>query len=285
MTLAALLATTISLFGVASFAEAETDSLEILWNDKKISISVKQMREKLGRAQQLTINDPLYKKQKTFVGFWFKDILQLGGLNVNDLKGADELILSAKDGYAPTMDFSLLHQQRAFLAFGEAASGKFTEEIPHGKGFVSPAPFYLVWDNSTKLTSGSPWPYQLVRVEAVNFSKTFSKIYPKDAATPPTVRRGFILFKNNCLKCHSINLQGGEIGPELNVPKNITEYWDQKTLRSFIINSESFRAKSKMPAFDQLSADDIGSILAYLKHMRKFKVLPDEHKFDRSINK
>jgi mono/diheme cytochrome c family protein len=88
------------------------------------------------------------------------------------------------------------------------------------------------------------------------------------------VRKGFALFKNQCIRCHSLNLQGGEVGPELNSPKNVTEYWDKATLRAFIRDAASFRLKDKMPSFHQLTDENLDELLAYFIYMKGHKLAP-----------
>ncbi len=84
--------------------------------------------------------------------------------------------------------------------------------------------------------------------------------------------RGFILFKNECIRCHSVNLVGGDIGPELNTPKNVLEYWDEKTLRQFVKDASSFRAKSKMPPFPNLTDSNISDVFSYFRYLTKARL-------------
>ena len=52
------------------------------------------------------------------------------------------------------------------------------------------------------------------------------------------------------------------------MPRNVTEYWSASTLRDFIQNAASFRARDKMPSFEKtLSTDEIGEVVAYLELM------------------
>nr|WP_243431984.1 cytochrome c [Aliamphritea spongicola] len=84
---------------------------------------------------------------------------------------------------------------------------------------------------------------------------------------------GYNKFKNLCVACHTVNLEGGEIGPELNIPQNITEYREIPYLKQFIKNPSSFRARSRMMTFDFLADEDLDSILAYLSYMADHKKL------------
>ena len=45
--------------------------------------------------------------------------------------------------------------------------------------------------------------------------------------------RGFDLFKAHCVRCHSINQQGGRIGPDLNAPKSIVSYRPKKMIKAY----------------------------------------------------
>jgi mono/diheme cytochrome c family protein len=80
------------------------------------------------------------------------------------------------------------------------------------------------------------------------------------------------VFKENCIGCHSINLVGGDLAPELNVPKNVTEYWRADDIRALVRDASSFRARSKMPPFPQLGAGDIDDLLHYFAAMKSQKV-------------
>ena len=89
-------------------------------------------------------------------------------------------------------------------------------------------------------------------------------------------RRGFLLVKENCLGCHSVNLVGGDLAPELNVPKNVTEYWRKDDIRALVRNAASFRARSKMPAFPHLADADLDAILYYLETMKAQKLCDEK---------
>ena len=94
------------------------------------------------------------------------------------------------------------------------------------------------------------------------------------ALTDPTspIYKGFITFKNQCLRCHSINLEGGTIGPELNAPQNVTEYWAKDTLLKFIRDPGAFRYRDKMPSFKELSDNHLQEVYGYLEHMKAYKI-------------
>ena len=112
-----------------------------------------------------------------------------------------------------------------------------------------------------------------MKIEVVSFADKFAKLYPDGAKPDSGAMQGFLIFKNECIRCHSINLQGGDVGPELNSPKNVTEYWDIATLKAFIHDPTRFRYKSKMPPFPQLKPADIDHVLDYFAAMKTKKVV------------
>ena len=140
--------------------------------------------------------------------------------------------------------------------------------ILQGKAEISPEPFYAVATEKESFRTLS-WPYEIIAIELVDFRKTFPALFVADMKKDANA--GFQLFRQECVKCHSLNLQGGDIGPELNIPRNITEYRDDAFLRAFIRNASAYRAKSKMQSFANLSDTQIGEIIAYLKVMRFHK--------------
>lgn len=225
--------------------------------------------KQLLQVQQVTLADPSYETQKSFRGFDFATLLNKTGFP--PLQVEDTLVLTASDGYAPTLNASQLSQHQAMLVFAEAGLADFQfASLAQGKAMISPAPFYLVWPGAGKAAEHYAWPYQLVKIELIRFRDRYQRVLPPENATAQ-VRQGFQLFQQNCLKCHSINLQGGVLGPELNAPKNVTEYWQKSDLKAFIRNPESYRYQSKMPAFGHFSDTEIEALLAYLSQMQQHK--------------
>ena len=83
-------------------------------------------------------------------------------------------------------------------------------------------------------------------------------------------------FRQHCIKCHTLNGDGGSIGPELNYPVSVTEYWKSKWLRRFIVNPQSVRSNSKMIPFYrdvENRQEQVADIIEYLKVMARNKSL------------
>lgn len=238
------------------------------------------------KAQTLTVMDyaDYGGATKTFEGFLLKDVLNYAGLAQAD---GDIVRLEALDGYASRLAFDKLQEPQpvGLIAFREIGQLDGWEMVKKGSNLVSPGPYYLVWAGAEGPASDEarkrPWPYQLATIRVVDFAKTYNLIYPENVPANDRVFRGFDLFARGgyagspCLDCHALNQQGGTVGPELNLPENITEYRDDAFLVAWIKNSKNFRLSSDMAAFEnQLSDAQIQDILAYLHWMRDHKASP-----------
>lgn len=259
------------LFVFSSMCFASDKDLTISLSGKEKTFTLKELKSKLA-IQTVTIEDPVYKKQKTYDGFKLIDIFNLAGFE--EKNGGDELIFTAVDGYAPNTSFENLNKRGAILVFREHGKKDFQyEKFAQGKTIITMSPYYVVWIEPKIDKESVPWPYQLVKIEVVNFKEKYEKLYPKNVASDSSAMKGFLIFKNQCLRCHSINLEGGDLGPELNAPKNVTEYWAKNTLKSFIQDASSFRYKSKMPSFPHLKEEQVDQIIQYFETMKNQKIL------------
>jgi mono/diheme cytochrome c family protein len=250
-------------------AFAADPELEIVTPKKTLRLPLSEMKSKL-TTHVVEIQDPEYKAKKSFDGFLLTDVFSLAGFSQDD--EADEIVFTAQDGYSPNMGFDLLKKHVAYLAYQEHGKPDHFDLLDQGKSKVSPGPFYLVWKEGARLGHGVPWPYQLVKIETALFSEKYSALYPHDVASDSKEKKGFLVFKAECVRCHSINLQGGDLGPELNAPKNVTEYWRPELLREFIKDASSFRYKSKMPPFPDLEDEQIENVILFLRHMAQHKI-------------
>ena len=124
-----------------------------------------------------------------------------------------------------------------------------------------------------QLTEALTW--QLARIEISAFEKTFPHTVP--ARDDESAMRGFELFRSQCIRCHAINREGGRVGPDLNVPQNVTEYRPEPQIRGYIKNPQTFRY-GNMPANPHLSEKDIDELVAYLRSMSRLKHDPDAGK-------
>jgi mono/diheme cytochrome c family protein len=242
------------------------------------AFTLDELRRALPVDTARVARDPAYEgRAKRYTGFGLDTLLALAGVR----PGGDQVLyFVASDGYRATMAEPVGGAGvRGVVAFADLDAPAGWEPVKHGSRSVSPAPFYLVWSGGDSAALRRPWPYQLARIEVVDPRSKFGRIYPTGVASDDPVARGFRAFAieshggDQCVACHALNRQGGSVGPELNVPRNITEYRDDATLRAFIRNARSFRAGSAMPSFEgKLTDGEIDDILAYLRWMRGHKV-------------
>lgn len=149
-------------------------------------------------------------------------------------------------------------------------------------GHASAGPFYVVWLNPEAAgVRSEQWPYQIV---AIRSADSPAKRWPALGVDPSLpagdpVRAGQTLFVTQCLVCHKLNGAGSaDVGPDLNLPKNPTEYFQQSALKRYIRDPSSLRhwSKMRMTGFsqEQLSDHEIDLIVAYLGHMAGRRASP-----------
>jgi len=146
-------------------------------------------------------------------------------------------------------------------------------DLPLNPPSGSAGPFYLVWLKPE--LSGilqEEWPYKVVAFEVKGrLQDLYPRIFPKHQEDARVVR-GLKLFQQTCFACHTLNQEGAsQVGPDLNLPLNPTEYFKESILPRYIRNPKSVRSweGSKMPGFgpETFSDEDIANVVAYLKEM------------------
>jgi mono/diheme cytochrome c family protein len=135
-------------------------------------------------------------------------------------------------------------------------------------------PFYIVWTGAEVGSIRSEqWPYQLAKLVSRPSPLSRWPALAVNSALPANdpVRAGQALFVIQCLPCHKLNGAGAaDVGPDLNLPQNPTEYLTPQGLHDLIRNPKAVRTwpAQSMPALaDYLSDNDIELVIAYLKHM------------------
>jgi mono/diheme cytochrome c family protein len=209
--------------------------------------------------------DPYYVKTKRFRALPLGAVLEQG---FGSKSGLDKLefVLRARDGYAVPMRGPLVTEDGAYVAIEDLDVPGWE---PIGPRQVSPGPFYLVWNKPEQRDLEShPRPWQLDKIEIARFDVVYPHTAPGDAGAD--VDRGYALFRDHCIKCHAINREGGRVGPDLNVPRNITEYRPEDQVRAYIRNPAAFRY-GNMPAHPELTDADLDALVAYLRAMKDHK--------------
>jgi cytochrome c2 len=137
-------------------------------------------------------------------------------------------------------------------------------------------PFYPIFVPNEQLSAENSWnpPFCVSKVVFAKTQTDRSKSRPKGLPEEHPAMRGSKLFEQRCSVCHSINGIGGAVGPELNRPLSVVEYWDESALRQLMKDPSKVRDNSKMPPF-HLKDPMIDDILAYLTWMASEKKILD----------
>ncbi len=156
-------------------------------------------------------------------------------------------------------------------------------KIP-GRAYTA-GPFYIVWTGAGVGNVRSEyWAYQAAKLVSQASPVERWPQLAVDANLPATdpIRAGQTLYLAQCLPCHKLSGGGAaDLGPDLNLPMNPTEYMTPDGLHALIRDPKSVRSwpamKMKGLPPDLLSDNEIDLIIAYLKHMAGRKVAPDQN--------
>jgi len=196
------------------------------------------------------------------------------------LAPGDRLQFVAGDGFAVDIPADLIlnrgHAQ-AWLAVEDPQQP--WPPLPGNKGHAGP--FYVVWTHpASAKVSSEQWPYQVARIQrTAAMAERFPATAPQASVPADSpVRHGYLVFQRTCFACHTLNGEGdAQMGPDLNIPHNPTEYLSAAMLRAFIRNPQSLHhwPQAKMTGFPtqaSLSDADLDTLLAYLRYMSQHKV-------------
>jgi len=226
------------------------------------------------KAQTIDIShDPVYKSAKQYQAYLLSDIINK--LAIPDGQQSEDwmVVFTATDGYKVAMTYPDALQEQGYIAFKDNSAGSNNWlSFKFGKKTITPEPYYLVWSKAGLDEWRYPWPFQLVTVSLQPATEYYGAAAPTNSNNPQ-VKNGFSLFSRYCIRCHSVNLAGGSVGPELNIPKNVSEYFKEQELAGFIRNAPAYRAGTKMPSFEVLiSAEDTQAIVHYLNQKKYEKI-------------
>lgn len=266
--LAALLV--LSFAGAATAAETQ---LRFLRDGQLLGTIDRKAMAEACDAQRIEIDDPYYEKRMTYVGCPLREVLEKGfGSPAAKLAGED-FFLRALDGFVAAATGEKLLADGGFLTFADAerVHGDDPGWQPIGRRQLDPGPFYVVWKGKGQVEAqGYPWPYQLVEIEIERYAEKYPKTLPQTADKQSAGWKGFTIFKTQCLFCHSINGQGGKIGPDLNVPRSIVEYRPVEQIKAYIVDPTAFRYTT-MPSHRDLTDAQLDQLIAYFDTMKTLK--------------
>ena len=263
---------------VASVAHGASTELRFLRDGELVKQLDLEMMKANCEVAAVVIEDPYYKKKKSFLAFPLKEVLALGfGKTAKEL-AKEELFFEALDGYVKPAKGARAVEDGGFIAFADAdrSKGGVPGWEPIDRRGLDPSPFYIVWARPGQTdTAGYPWPYQLSSIEIVHFETKFPHTLPKSAAAGTAAWKGFATFRAQCLACHSMNGEGGKIGPDLNVPQSIVEYRPIDQVKAYIRDPQTFRYSS-MPAHRDLTEAELDELVSYFTAMKSLKHDPQK---------
>ena len=191
----------------------------------------------------------------------------------------------AVDGFAAHIPLDLLRNTDASKAIAWVAIEPADHPWPKiaGRDYTA-GPLYVVWTGPEVTSTRSEyWAYQLAKFESQLSPTARWPGLAVDQSLPADdpIRAGQTLYIAQCLPCHKLNGGGAsDVGPDLNLPMNATEYMTDKGLHALIRDPKSVRSGPGMKMNglppDLLSDREIGLIIAYLKHMTERKEAPPQ---------
>jgi mono/diheme cytochrome c family protein len=226
-------------------------------------------------SETVEVDDPYHGQRMRYLGLSLRCVLDLGFASLGGAEALREesLLLRALDGYTRPVSGQQLLEDGVYLAYGEpsrlaaARIGEASVFSRIDRRQVDPAPFYMVWVGVKQNDPHAhPWPYQLSRIEVAPFAEAFPRTAPTGLDKADAGWNGYALFQTSCAACHSINGEGGKVGPDLNVPRSIVEYRPIAQIRAYIRNPQATRYTS-MPAHPELADSDLDALIAYFTAM------------------
>jgi mono/diheme cytochrome c family protein len=235
-------------------------------------------QQSFANTEKITIKkDPVYQTEKHYQAFSLMPILKKLSMGYKKTVNDSLIIFTAKDGYKVTMSYSDALKEKGYIAFRDlAANNDSWLKFKFGNEYITPAPFYLVWPKPDLDKWRYPFPFQLTTISLQSIESYYSGAAPQSKNNQ--IKEGFTLFSRYCIGCHSVNHVGGNLGPELNYPKNITDYYNSEKLTDFILDASSVNKNTKMPVFNKiLNHHQALSIQTYLRSMKSVKPIQLSH--------
>lgn len=272
---------------------APTDlKLQITYGDQSVSLPLGEALEKLPSKSLTKQNDMLFGEPRAYQGWPLEALAEQVAA-----QDADLLVLYCRDGYISKVPMSNLRKGEFVLAYRDPAAapkswipgpdvthlaeaGNDQTLSEHDRDHLATlykdlvrledqGPFYPVFVPGPQAESWAG-PFAVERIEFEDQAEGPAPSEPPGVEENSAPAQGYQTFKKFCISCHAVNGDGGVLGPELNRPMNVTEYFNEATLRQMMKDPTQVRENSKM-AILHLPDGEVDKVVAYLKHMRSHK--------------
>ncbi len=256
---------------VADAAAAKAPTLTLTLGNKTQRFTAAQL---LARPDAATIkipSDPSYGRSMSY-----RAVPLLALLGKTAGPSFDTLEAKATDGFVAQIPLSLVREGATGGSVAWiAVENPLAPWPPLGGKPASAGPFYLVWtDPERSGVGGEQWPYQLASLTAIESpaARWPQMAVGTDAPDQELAQRGQEVFTAQCLPCHRMKGAGGSnIGPDLGMPMNPTQYLTPDGLRQLIRDPKAVRTwpQQAMPGFDEekLPDVDLDALVTYLTYM------------------
>jgi mono/diheme cytochrome c family protein len=257
-------------------AASDEPTLTLVAGNKKIELTRAQLLQRSDLTKIVVEHDPSYPDQVMTY-----EAIPLAALFAPINLPLDAVIeFKCRDGFAATISQSRVLNADSHRSVAYVAVERLDRPWPRlKKSERSAGPFYLIWAHpELSAVTQEEWPFQLAGFAVKGSLQTlYPGIFPVGEVSAG-VKNGFASFVKNCFPCHTINKSGpSELGPDLNVPYNVTEYISAQGLRTLIRNPQALRyfPRSQMSSFPTAILPDaeLEDLIRYLTHMTNHKIM------------
>ena len=262
---------------LAASADAEPVRLRFALHSEPVAVRDLDALRAAASPRTVRVFDPYEAREVAFEALPLDAVLD--AIYSPSWRDNEELLLSCSDGYQPTVPVRRVLAHTAWLAFDRSDEPGFSiRKLESGsRRRIELTPFYLIWENlespKLRVEGDYGWPYQLVAIDLIRSREKFPNMLPPANASSQA-RSGFASFRIHCSRCHAINGDGGQVGPELNGPSRPVQYRDPSWLERWIDDPSQMLPTARMPRLNPAlpgRRQTIADIVVYLRTMSQAK--------------